>query len=237
MDQTFELDNSLPIGSQLISALRAAIVTGALKPGTRLSEQDTASLYGLSRQPVREAFIRLAAERLVEIRPQRGTFVCRIDLRDVETSRFVREAVEADIVRSAARLANDATKEELKRHIDLQEKSLPQGGKVFMQLDEAFHRLLATAAQCGGAWYHIQPIKMHMDRVRYLTTLEFSLDHLVGQHRMIVDAICAGDEDSAETAIRQHLRNILADLKRIDPQLKKAFFTTSAKEPAIPVNI
>lgn len=237
MDQTFELDTSLPIGSQLISALRSSIVTGTLKPGTRLSEQDTATLYGLSRQPVREAFIRLAAERLVEIRPQRGTFVCRIDLRDVETSRFVREAVEADIVRSAARLATDEVKDELRRQVDLQEESLPKGGKVFMQLDEEFHRLLANAAHCGGAWYHIQPIKMHMDRVRYLTALEFSIDHLVSQHRTIVDAICASDQDSAEHAIRQHLRNILADLNRIDPQLKKAFFTPLGKEPAIPVNV
>lgn len=226
MDQTFELDTSLPIGSQLIAALRSSIVTGAVKPGTRLSEQDTATLYGLSRQPVREAFIRLAAERLVEIRPQRGTFVCRIDLQDVETSRFVREAVEADIVRCAASVATDDIKDELKRHVDMQQKSLSKGGKVFMKLDEEFHQLLAVAANCGGAWYHIQPIKMHMDRVRYLTTLEFSIDHLVNQHRMIVDAICIGDQDSAEKAMRQHLRNILDDLKKIDPKLKKAFFTT-----------
>lgn len=213
-DRTSMLDATAPIGVQLIASLRERIVTGELAPGTRLSEQDIATDYGLSRQPVREAFIRLAGEKLVEVRPQRGTFVCKIDANDVEISRFVREAVEADIVRLAAEHADTATVAELKRQVALQEQTADNGAG-FMESDELFHRTLAEAAGRSGAWTHLQPIKMHMDRVRHLTAVEFPLDRLVGQHRAIVAAIAAHDPDAAEAAIRIHLRGVLDDLPKV----------------------
>ncbi|WP_341212958.1 GntR family transcriptional regulator [uncultured Limimaricola sp.] len=213
-DRTLTLDATAPIGAQLIAHLRARIVTGELAPGTRLSEQDIATDYGLSRQPVREAFIRLAGEKLVEVRPQRGTFVCKIDAGEVEVSRFVREAVEADIVRLAATTANASFIEELERQIVVQEQTA-RDGTGFMEHDELFHRTLAEAAGCAGAWSHLQPIKMHMDRVRYLTAAKFPLDRLVSQHRAIVAAIASQDPDAAEAAMRAHLRCVLDDLPKI----------------------
>ena len=66
-------DPDLPAAAQMHALLRRRIVTGDLRPGMRLSEQDIADQYDLSRQPVREAFIRLAAEGLLEVRPQRGS--------------------------------------------------------------------------------------------------------------------------------------------------------------------
>src|SRR5690554_5571253 len=68
-------------------------------PGTRISETELAAAYEVSRQPVREAFIKLAEEGLLAVRPQRGTFILRISIPAVLTARFIREAVEADIVR------------------------------------------------------------------------------------------------------------------------------------------
>ena len=90
-------DPDLPAAAQMHALLRRRIVTGDLRPGMRLSEQDIADQYDLSRQPVREAFIRLAAEGLLEVRPQRGTFVTRINMDWVLDTRFIREATEADI--------------------------------------------------------------------------------------------------------------------------------------------
>lgn len=215
-DRTAMLDATAPIGAQLIASLRERIVTGELTPGMRLSEQDIATAYGLSRQPVREAFIRLAGEKLVEVRPQRGTFVCKIDAAEVEVSRFVREAVEADIVRLAAIEADAALLAELERQIAAQAQAEANNdGEGFMQLDELFHRTLAEIAGRAGAWAHLQPIKMHMDRVRHLTAIEFPLDRLVGQHRAIVAAIAAHDPDAAESAIRTHLRGVLDDLPKV----------------------
>ncbi|MGX9848569.1 GntR family transcriptional regulator [Limimaricola litoreus] len=229
-DRTSMLDATAPIGAQLIASLRARIVTGELTPGTRLSEQDIANDYGLSRQPVREAFIRLAGERLVEVRPQRGTFVCKIDAGEVEVSRFVREAVEADILRLAATHADAAAVAELERQVAAQER-LARDGEGFMAADELFHRTLAEAAGRAGAWAHLQPIKMHMDRVRHLTAAELPLDRLVSQHRAIAAAVAAHDPDAAEAAIRTHLRGVLEDLPKI-AAAQPDFFQPDAERTA-----
>lgn len=223
MDKIATLEATAPIGTQLMTDLRARIVTGALPPGTRLSEQEIAAGYGLSRQPVREAFIKLGTERLVEIRPQRGTYVCKINLFEVTQSQFVREAVEADIVRLATRRADAAALDTLRAEIAAQEEHLATGGRGFVALDERFHQALAAAAGREAVWSHIQQIKMHMDRVRHLTVEEFPLEHLVEQHRDIVDAIASGNETAAETAIRNHLRGVLDDLKRV-AALRPEFF-------------
>ena len=69
-----------------------------LQPGQALSETEISKQFGVSRQPVREAFIKLAEAGLVEIRPQRGTFVVPITQRDVLQARFIREAVEVAVV-------------------------------------------------------------------------------------------------------------------------------------------
>jgi DNA-binding GntR family transcriptional regulator len=223
MEQVYTLNATAPIGAQLFNALRQQIITAQRSPGARLSEQEIANAYGISRQPVRETFIRLAAEGLVEVRPQRGTFVCKIDLQEVETSRFVREALESDIVRIAAREASQEMRDALQRQIEEQEREHLRGGQNFMTLDEDFHRTLAEAAGQIGAWGHLQPIKMHMDRVRHLTAMEFAPTHLVAQHRAIVDAIVAKDEDAAELAIRTHLRGVVDDMSKI-AQTYEAFF-------------
>lgn len=208
-------DVTAPIGGQLINALREQIVTGRLVPGARVSEQEIATQFGISRQPVREAFIRLGGEGLVEVRPQRGTYVCKINLERVEISRFVREAVESDLVKLAAEKADGALIRELEAQLDAQSR-LPDGsGLEFMRLDEHFHRTIAEAAGRGGAWVHLQPIKMHMDRVRHLTAVEFPLGRLITQHRAIVTAIAENNQNSAESAMRLHLRNIFDDLPKI----------------------
>ena len=214
-DGAFMLSLNQPLGGQLIDNLRGRIVRCELPPGTRLSEQDIADAYGLSRQPVREAFIRLAGEGLVEVRPQRGTFVRKISVDEVEASRFVREAVEVEIARLAAAVADGELVSDLRTLIDEQVQVCGTDALAFMRLDERFHRRIAEGAGRGGAWFHLQPIKMHMDRVRYLTAVEFPLGRLIGEHRAIVEAIAARNPDAAEAAIRQHLRGVLEDLPLI----------------------
>lgn len=215
IDTSFTIDATHPIGGQLIANLRDRIIQGEFPPGTRLSEQDIANHYGMSRQPVREAFIRLANEGLVEVRPQRGTFVRKISTDEVEVSRFVREAVEVEIVRVAVHQADEAVVVVLQEQLERQERMQDRDAMAFMELDELFHRTLAQAAGRVGAWAHIQPIKMHMDRVRYLTAFEFPLDRLVAEHRAIVEAIAARNGEAAEAALRRHLRGVLEDLPLI----------------------
>src|ERR1700754_3352348 len=93
---------SSSMAEQVFRTLRSVIVTMRLQPGEALSEQDIAGRLNVSRQPVREAFIKLSEDGLVRVLPQRGTFVMKISAGAVTNARFVREAVESAIAREAA---------------------------------------------------------------------------------------------------------------------------------------
>ncbi|HEV7436897.1 MAG TPA: GntR family transcriptional regulator [Pseudorhizobium sp.] len=219
-----------PVGPQLWRIARDWILRGELLPGTRLSEVDIANLFGVSRQPVREAFIKLSEEALLEIRPQRGTYVSRISIAAVTSARFVREAVEADIVRLVAKTPERSLLEELERLLAAQEKVLeglePQ---KFLALDEQFHRRLAEAGGQSQAWEILQPLKTQMDRMRYLNARHFPRAQLLEQHSQIVEAIRAQNPGAAEDAMRNHLRQILDDLPVIAKALPHFFENDGAE--------
>lgn len=213
----------LPAAAQMHAVLRKRIISGDLAPGMRLSEQDIADQYALSRQPVREAFIRLAAERLLEVRPQRGTFVSRIDMEWVLDTRFIRESIEADIVRIAAHQATPAQVAQLNQLVAQMQSGLGSSDlPAIVALDEEFHAALAAIAGKSLVWLHLQGLKIHLDRVRHLVTAVTPLDTLLDQHRRIVEAIAGQDPDRAEALMRLHLRRVfedLPDIVKLSPEL------------------
>lgn len=212
-----------PVGAQLHAILRDLVLHNRMSPGTRLSESEIAARFSVSRQPVREAFIKLSEEGLLEIRPQRGTFVRRISQAAVMDARFVREAIEADIVKLLARKPDPGLITELRMQLDEQFEAARIDASRFIKLDELFHKTLADAAGKGRAWALIEGLKLQMDRVRYLSLLRFPMIKLTAQHEAIVDAIAAGDQQTAEQAARGHLREILSDLPAIFEE-KPEFF-------------
>lgn len=213
--KSWRLDPLRAASPQLRLILRSRIIRNDLPPMSRLSEPELAKEYDVSRQPVREAFITLADEGLLQIRPQRGTFVKRIDYDAVLNGRFVREAVEADIVRQLARMPNPALIRDLRQQIDDQYEAFEARSAGFIELDEHFHRTLASAAGVGSAWDYLDAIKSQMDRVRSISYEEFPIPVLVKQHEKIVDCIEQANVSAAEAAMRTHLREILKSLPRI----------------------
>jgi len=205
------------MGNRVFDALRQAIVQLRLRPGNPLSEADVARQLGVSRQPVREAFIKLAEVGLVEVRPQRGTFVMLISIRQVQNVRFVREAIEVAIVHKAALEASPKRIEEFRRLIDAQREAEKAGDHLeFLRLDESFHQALAYAVESDYAWRVLENMKAQMDRVRHLSMPNATpIDVLVGQHAAIVDAIARHAPDEAEAAMRTHLSEILFSLPRL----------------------
>ena len=162
-----------------------------LLPGQRISEAEIANSLEISRQPVREAFIKLSDDGLLEVRPQRGTFVRRISLQAVKDARFVREAIEADIVRLVAESRMPRLSPTCATQLSEQAAVGANETSSFMRLDERFHETLAKAAGKPFAWSVIRDIKFQMDRVRYLSAQQFPLGKLLDQHTEIVDAIAA----------------------------------------------
>lgn len=230
----WKLDPTASITPQITRILRERIIQSDLKPGDRISESELARAYDVSRQPVREAFIKLADQGLLEVRPQRGTIVTRIGYFAVLDARFLREAIEADIVKILAARPDAVLIGEFRRQLDAQ-KALSKDADAFIQLDEQFHRTLAEAAGKAGAWRQIEGLKSQMDRVRYLSLAEFRVDALVAQHCAIVDQIEAGDVAGTNAAIRFHLREVLNDLPKIIEANAKYFELPDGEIPS-PVN-
>ncbi len=213
--ETWSLDQTRALGPQLHRILRERIVRNDLSPGRRVSESEIAAEYEISRQPVREAFIKLSEEGLIEVRPQRGTVVRKIAYASVLDARFVREAIEADIVKLLAEAADRVLVAQLRRQLAEQSRVAEGRALDFIQLDELFHRTLAEAAGKAAAWTFVEALKSQMDRVRFLSLRHFPAEKLVRQHAEIVDTIAAGDVAGAERAMRSHLREILDDLPKI----------------------
>jgi len=203
-----------PIARQVSRTLRDAIVTMKFAPGEMLSEQEVARRLGVSRQPVREAFIKLGEAGLVRILPQRGTLVVKISRAAVEDARFIREAVECAVAREASRRAPPALMTAIAENIAQQRRaSRSRDAEAFFTLDEAFHRLLAEAAGRPSAWRVVEDVKPQMDRVRFLSMADATpMEILVSQHAAIADAVKAGNPRAAEAAMRAHLTEITRSL-------------------------
>lgn len=211
------LDSSgASVADAVFRILRQAIIRMVLVPGARLTEQELADALSVSRQPVREALLRLREAKLVRVVP-RGSFVARISIPDVETAQFVREAIETAIVRRAgAGLALHETEllRDILRRQDLARVAGDAG--AFFTLDEEFHRTLAATAGCAPAWATIELVKAHMDRVRYLSLPTATpIERLIAQHRAILAGIVARDPESAALAMQAHLREIVSSLPRL----------------------
>ncbi|RJE78602.1 GntR family transcriptional regulator [Paracoccus sp. JM45] len=225
------VEQNAAVGPQVYRLLRDRIIRGDIAPGARLSEAELACAYGTSRQPVREAFIKLSEEALVEVRPQRGTFASLISVPAVQTARFIREAVEADIVRMVAERADKAAIARLDACIaDQHRLSAHSSGDDFMRVDEDFHRCLAESIGQTAVADHLEGLKTQMNRVRHISARKFSRAGLIAQHEDVVAAIRARDPDRAEAAMRLHLRGIVADLPEIVAELPHCFTGASALE-------
>ncbi|WP_173043030.1 GntR family transcriptional regulator [Bosea sp. ANAM02] len=205
--------------------LRRAIIALELPPGTRLSEQEIALKYGVSRQPVREALIALARTRLVDVQPQRGTVVVKFSVRKMMEARFVREAVEVAIVRQACQSFAAQSRQRIGDLLDMQDKAAARDDHAaFQRYDELFHIELTEGVGMPLAWEAIRDIKAHMDRVCQLTLPgPDAMLPLVQQHRSIMVAIDARDSGRAETAMRHHLTEILRALPRTEASFPDLF--------------
>jgi DNA-binding GntR family transcriptional regulator len=200
------------IAHEVYARLRRDIIRLAIEPGETLSEAEVARACRVSRQPVREAFIKLAEDGFLLIRPQRPTVVKPIAEAAVLNAQFIRLAIESAIVADAARSWTGAGERALAALLADQEAASAAGDRErFHDLDEAFHREIAERAGRLAAWEAIDRHKAQMDRVRFLS-LAFGTPPTIAQHRRIAAALAAHDERAAVAAIRDHLSKIKGDL-------------------------
>lgn len=217
MSIAYTITTSEPVNQQIYRYLRKDIVTCVIHPGSLLSEKEVSARFNVSRQPVREAFIKLAEAGLVQVLPQRGTFVRKISAQRVADGRFIREAVEIAVVRRAALEIAATGLMALEHNLQLQRLAAERhDSQAFLALDDEFHRLIAEGIDCLLAWETVENIKATMDRVRFLTLSEVSPpESLIQQHEEIFAALKAQDADAAEKAMRRHLQEMILTITPI----------------------
>lgn len=195
---------------EVFDYLYAQINAMNLLPGTRISEVEISKQFDLSRQPVREAFIRLANRGLLLIRPQKATVVRRFSMEKIKRARFLRMAVECEVLRRACREPLGRHQARLERSIEAQAKAIhDQDLERFHKLDYDFHKLLCAAAQCEFVFETIADNKAQVDRLCLLSLAQpATMDELIVDHRNILSAIENRDEDAVTKAIKHHLSRL-----------------------------
>lgn len=195
---------------EVFDFLHGQIAALRLMPGTRISEVEIAKRFDMSRQPVREAFIRLANLDLVQIRPQKATVVRGFSYQAIQRSRFIRLSVECEIMRRACNAAREKDIKRLQRALDQQASAVAQNDiERFHALDYEFHKTLCRTAHCEFAFKTITENKAMVDRLCLLSlTVATEMDKLLTDHRAIVDHLTERDETAAITAIRMHLSRL-----------------------------
>ncbi|MBD2872185.1 GntR family transcriptional regulator [Paenibacillus arenilitoris] len=206
---------SQPVSARdaVYAQLREQILKLELPPGTPLSENETSVLFGVSRTPVRESFLRLAQEGLVQVLPQRGTFVSLIDTALVEEARFMREQLERAVIRLACGEFPQEALTRLEMNIRQQEVCIEaQDDKSMFELDESFHRILFDGCGKRNIWAVMQQMNAHLNRSRMLRLVDdHNWAHLYEQHRLMLEAVKAKDGAGAERLMTEHLSLNIAD--------------------------
>ncbi len=192
--------------------LKENIMHLRLAPGSILSEKDIAVLLNVSKTPVREAFIQLAKENLLDILPQKGTYVSLLDLEKVDESIFLRETVEREVVKLACTEFPSEKLFELQSCLALQRLCLEEENYIkFFELDEIFHKDIFDGCKKTSIWSLIQQINTHYNRIRILdlnVTGKRDWSNLLKQHEDLIMAIREKNVALGTTTINLHLNKV-----------------------------
>lgn len=188
--------------------LRDKIVSMELKPGTTISTQEIADSMSVSRTPVREAFIRLQREDLLDVTPQRSTVVSKINMDRVYQERFIREALEIEVAQKFIEVATPEVLARMRRNIEKQYAAIEEQRYVdYLELDNALHQTAFTETHEDLGRSIVQQMNGHYDRIRLISAWEGQIVYTAMQeHEKYVDYIERKDALHVRKLLRSHLQ-------------------------------
>lgn len=178
------------------------LIFGTILPGEKLNEMELAVYFNVSRTPVREALMLLAADGFVDVIPNRGSFASRLSMTDADAVYTAISAIQSDIARLACQRCTPADIKELNRLNDEYVRACEGESAEILRADEAFHDGIA---QLSGNPYLLQfllKLQRHAYRFEQVLAQTGIVDnaHSAENHRELIAAIAAGDENAAAQA-------------------------------------
>jgi DNA-binding GntR family transcriptional regulator len=199
--------------ARVTDVLREAIVSMELKPGEPVDKLALCERLGLSRFPVSEALSRLQQEGLVEIEPQRGTFVSRLRLADMRQNLFLRRALEVETMRELAGNMPAEAMESLSRNMRYQRAAAAAQDRAgFHALDLEFHEILLSALSFSRVKAVVDNARSGLERARRLLATQRRNSDTLIEHERIFASLEAGNADEAAEAMRAHLNAVMREL-------------------------
>jgi DNA-binding GntR family transcriptional regulator len=194
------------------------VLTGAIPGGELISEGEVAAALGMSRTPVREAFLQLEAAGLLRLYPQRGALVVPVspeEVRAVMEARLVLEQFAAAAVIGRGPAACSAVFEQLSAQLERQRETAAASSLAeFLESDRAFHNITLEAAGnsiLAGFYSSLRDRQMRMIGESALRDPQ-RLATIIDEHRGIAEALRDGDLDQAHTAVQTHLASTMRAL-------------------------
>lgn len=194
---------------RVTQALRSDVLRGELPPGTRITEASLAQRYGTSRVPVREAIRALAADGFLELRPNAGARVADVPVDDLADLYAVRRVAEGITAGRCARLVADGAADglvaELTGIVDAGFAALAADRPAEnAALNTEFHAAVARLSQARSMTLVLRRVAERIEWA-YATTVAQQGRRAWTEHRRIVAAIAAGDEERAGDAMARHI--------------------------------
>lgn len=211
--------NQTKISEQVYDYLHGEIVSGRLAPGQRLDLDELVERLKISKMPIKEAIGRLSAEGLLDIQARRGTYVGRVDARDLAETFEVRCALEMLAGELAAVRATKADINQLRQLITQMEASQNVG--QHLELNFQFHGLIVQLSNNRKLieMYHRLRVPIQVAGIHYRSEDWMArVAQEQKEHRAIVRALEQKDAEAVSHAISQHIKrgstSLLEDVER-----------------------
>ena len=190
--------------------LRKEILDLTLKPGTELNLNQLSALFGVSRSPIRDAVKELSGEHLIDIYPQRGTYVSRINLRMADDERFIRLNLELGSIPDFINNINDELISEMEELIKKQEKAFAlRDTSLLLKLDDQFHSVIFKGADRQGVFDFILTRNGNYHRMRLISFMFDDIsEDVISQHKVLLEAIKEKDPEKVMALDKTHMSKL-----------------------------
>lgn len=185
-----------------VERIRQAIVDGEIALGAQMSEAQLAKQMGVSKTPVREALVKLKGDGLVAVHPQRGSFVFHLQPDQVgQLCRYRATIEQAALRESMASARADLVRDMARCVTQMRAAEKVRDQKALARIDMDFHRLFIV--HCPNEYLRAgyDVIRWQLVALRYRSPI----DNAVASHKVLVDAVAAGDADQACTLLLAHV--------------------------------